>query len=144
MRLNKLCSMDLTYTDGFTLIRPYGGESGLGWGVGTGTAGGDRLSGTVKWSNHPARRGDGIMLPAARGVIETEDGAEVLFDLTGRTVWVDRDGASLGRQLLMGLFESEADAYLWLNDTVCMVEGAIDAETLVIHFEVHECLSDLV
>jgi hypothetical protein len=32
MRLNKLCSMDLTYTDGFTLIRPYAGESGLGWG----------------------------------------------------------------------------------------------------------------
>jgi hypothetical protein len=47
MRLNKLCSMDLSYTDGFHLIRPYGGESGLGWGFGTGTVSGDRLSGTA-------------------------------------------------------------------------------------------------
>ena len=144
MRLNKLCSMDLTYTGGFTLVRPYGGESGLGWGVGTGTVGGDRLRGTARWSNHPARRGDGAMLPAARGVIETEDGAEVVFDLTGRTVFVDRDGFSTGRQLLLCVFESEDEKYLWLNNSVCVVEGAINAETLVIHFEVHECLSELV
>jgi hypothetical protein len=143
MRLNKLCSMDLTYTDGFTLIRPYGGESGLGWGVGTGTVDGDRLRGTARWSNHPARRGDGAMLPAARGVIETEDGAKVTFDLTGRTVFVDRDGVSMGRQLLLCLFESQDEAYLWLNNSVCVVEGAINAETLVFHLEVHECLSEL-
>ena len=144
MRLNKLCSMDLSYTGGFHLIRPYGGESGLGWGVGTGTATGDRIRGAVRWSNHPARRGDGAMLPAVRGLIETEDGAEVVFDLTGRTVWVDRDGVSTGRQLLLCLFESEDEAYLWLNNSVCVIEGAINTETLVIHFEVHECLSDLV
>jgi hypothetical protein len=144
MRLNKLCSMDLSYTDGFTLIRPYDGDSGLGWGVGTGTVTGDRIRGTARWSNHPASRGDGVMLPGVRGVIETDEGAEVIFDLSGRTTWVDRDGVRTGRQLLMALFESEADDYRWLNNTVCMVEGAIDQETLVIHFEVHECLSDLV
>jgi hypothetical protein len=144
MRLGKMCSMDLSYTDGFHLIRPYDGESGLGWGVGTGTVSGDRVRGTARWSNHPTRRGDGAMLPAVRGVIETEDGAEVVFDLAGRTVFVDRDGVSVGRQLLLCLFESEDRDYLWLNDSVCVVEGAINAETLVVHFEVHECLSDLV
>jgi hypothetical protein len=144
MRLNKLCSMDLSYTGGFHLVQPYDGESGVGWGVGTGTVSGDRLRGKAQWSNHPARRGDGAMLPAVRGLVETDDGAEVVFDLTGRTVWVDRDGVSSGRQLLLCLFESADAAYLWLNTSVCIVEGAIDAETLVVHFEVHECLSDLV
>jgi hypothetical protein len=143
MRLNKLCSMDLSYTDGFHLIRPYGGESGLGWGFGTGTVSGDRLSGTAQWSNHPTRRGDGAMLPAVRGLIEAGDGAEVVFDLTGRTVFLDRDGVSTGRQLLLCVFESEAESYLWLNNRVCIVEGAINAETLTAHFEVHECISDL-
>jgi hypothetical protein len=144
MRLNRLCSMDLSYTDGFHLIRPYGGEAGLGWGIGTGTVEGERLRGTVAWSNHPARRGDGAMLPAVRGVITTEDNSEVLFDMSGRTVWVDQNGAVTGRQLLMGLFESEADPYVWMNNSVCVVEGAIDSQTLVVHFEVHECLTDLV
>jgi hypothetical protein len=64
------------------------------------------------------------MLPAVRGLIETDDGAEVVFDLTGRTVWVDRDGVSSGRQLLLCLFESVDATCLWLNNTVCIVEGA--------------------
>ena len=51
------------------------------------------------------------MLPRARGVILTEDGAEVMFDLTGRTVFVEQStGESMGRQLLMTLFETEHDS----------------------------------
>jgi hypothetical protein len=144
MYLTALCRMDLSYTDGFHLLRPYGGESGLGWGVGTGTATGERLHGQVQWSNHPARRADGAMLPAARGVITTDDGAEVIFDLSGRTVWVDREGESVGRQLLIALFEADDDRYAWLNNSVCVVEGAVDPERLALRLEVHQCHSDLV
>lgn len=59
-------------------------------------------------------------------------------------MWVDTEGVSTGRQLLLCLFESEDEPYRWLNNSVCVVEGAINPETLVVHFEVHECLSDLV
>jgi hypothetical protein len=83
------------------------------------------------------------MLPRARGVIRSIDGAEILFDLTGRTVWVDREGDRVGRQLLMTLFESEDKRYSWLNNTVCIAEGVINPETLVIHFEIHLCESEL-
>ena len=143
MQLTPLCQMDLSYTDGFHLLRPYDGESGLGWGVGTGTATGERLHGAVQWSNHPTRRGDGAMLPSARGVITTHEGPEVIFDLSGRTVWVDSGGVSTGRQLLMALFEAEEEPYTWLNDTMCVVEGGIDPLTLVVHLEIHECRSDI-
>ena len=36
MRLEPLCSFDLHYTSDFHLARPYGNESGSGWGVGDG------------------------------------------------------------------------------------------------------------
>jgi hypothetical protein len=76
-------------------------------------------------------------------VIATDDEAEVFFDLTGRTVFLDVDGAMVGRQLLMTLFESEAGNYAWLNNAVCMTEGAIDPVKLSTHFEVHLCISEL-
>jgi hypothetical protein len=143
MRLEPLCVMDLEYVGGFHLAMPYGNESGSGWGVGGGRVQGERLSGTAQWSNHPQRRGDSAMLPNARGVIATEDGAEVLFGLTGRTVWLDRDGGQVGRQLLMTLFESADERYAWLNNTVCMAQGIADPERLIVHLEVELCQSDL-
>ena len=53
MRLEELCVLELRYTSDFHYVTPYEGESGKGWGLGEGTATGDRLSGTVQWSNHP-------------------------------------------------------------------------------------------
>jgi len=143
MRLDQLCVMELQYTSEFHYVSPYEGGSGKGWGLGEGTTTGDRLSGTVLWSNHPNGRGDGAMQPGVRGVISTSDGAEVMFDLTGRTIFVERDGQPVGRQLLMTLFESEHDDYRWLNDTVCMTEGAIDRERKVMRAQVYLCVPEL-
>jgi Protein of unknown function (DUF3237) len=143
MRLERLCEIDLKYIGGFHMARPYGNESGVGWGIGDGVVSGDRLSGTLHWSNQPRRRGDGTMLPNARGVIATEDGAEVFVDLTGRTVWVEQGDERVGRQLLMTLFESADERYTWLNNMVCMAEGKVDPETLVVHLEIHVCHSEI-
>jgi hypothetical protein len=126
MRIDPLCTLDLAPTGDFHLARPYGNEAGIGWGIGEGMVTGERLGGTVRWSNQPSRRGDGAMLPHPRGVIATADGAEVLFDLTGRTVFVQRNDREVGRQLLTLMFESEYDRYAWLNSTVCVGDGVID------------------
>ena len=144
MHLEKLCELDLHYVGGYHMVTPYEGESGIAWGRGEGSLSGDRLSGAVQWSNHPTRRGDGTMLPCVRGVVTTGDGADVLFDMTGRTVWVQLEGQTVGRQLLMTLFEADDDRYLWLNHTVCMTEGAIDPERLTMHMVVNLCLPELV
>ncbi len=144
MHLEHLCAMDLQYEGEFHYVSPYQGESGIGWGVGGGTVTGERLHGSVKWSNQPTGRGDGVMLPSARGVILTDDSAEVMFDLTGRTVFVDQPtGGTVGRQLLMTLFETEHESYVWLNNTVCVTEGRIDPERLLTHMEVWLCQADL-
>jgi hypothetical protein len=144
MRLERICAMDLQYVGDVHILRPYGNEAGLAYGGGDGVVNGDRLMGSLRWSNHPTRRGDGTMLPSARGAVTTHDGAIVLFDLTGRTVFVDVEGETVGRQLLLALFESEDERYRWLNDTVCIAEGAIDPVRLVSHFVVHQCHSDRV
>ena len=44
------------------MARPYGNESGLGWGGGDGMVTGEQLSGEAQWSNQPRLRGDGVML----------------------------------------------------------------------------------
>src|SRR5690349_15415947 len=90
MRLDKLCSLEFRYLD-FHFPKPYGDESGPGWGIGEGTVSGERLSGAIKWSNHPSLRCDGVALPDFRGVISTADGAKVLVCFTGRTVFVPRE-----------------------------------------------------
>jgi hypothetical protein len=143
MRLDELCVLELRYTTDFHYVSPYEGQSGKGWGLGEGTAAGDRLNGTLVWSNHPTGRGDGAMQPAARGVITTSEDASVMFDFSGRTVFVERDGRTTGRQLLMTLFESEHESYRWLNDTVCMTEGAVDPERMVMRARVYVCVPEL-
>jgi hypothetical protein len=47
MHVDRFCGMDLKYTSDFHMARPYGNESGLGWGIGDGTVTGERLNNKV-------------------------------------------------------------------------------------------------
>lgn len=149
MRLEPLCVFDWRYDEdgrvpdgGFVLIRPYGGEEGSGYGEGHGTVSGDRISGTVVWSNHPHRRSDTRMLPDAHGLIVTDDGARIVFDLRGRTVFsADR---TRGGQNLIGTFESDDQRYAWLNDVVCIAEGTILPESNRIEIRAYAGVNELI
>jgi hypothetical protein len=133
--LDPVCSVDLRYEGDFHLVRPYGNESGTGWGRGDGTVTGQGVSGSYAWSNHPHRRGDGSMLPNVRGVVTTIDGAEVMLEFTGRTSF-DENG--VGHQSLFVLFEAEHPSYTWLNDLICVGEGRI-GQNLTSHIDVFAC-----
>jgi hypothetical protein len=143
MKLELLCSLDIEYLGDFHQAQPYCKQGGPGWGIGKGAMTGDRLAGNAQWSNHPMQRGDGAMLPNLRGVVGTHDGGEVIFELSGRTVWFDRDGQRVGRQLLMMLLESADDRYAWLNNTVRICEGALDPANGTAHIKVYTCTSEL-
>lgn len=145
MQLEYLCDMDLVYQEApglgapFLLIRPYGGEEGTGYGEGDGMVTGPRLQGTVRWVNHPHRRSDGAMMPDAHGVIQTHDGATVMFSLQGRTFF----DAGIGKQVLLTLFEAENERYQWLNRALCVLEGVIDAERFAMRARVYVCQHEL-
>lgn len=145
MILEHVCEMQLGYRGPFELVKPYGGEEGSGYGEGDGTVTGAKLAGQVRWANHPRRRSDGRMLPDAGGIVQTSDGAKVMFRMQGRTVFrTNEKGESKGGQLLWILFESDDERYLWLNDAVCVIEGVIDAQTLRIKFNVFACVNELI
>jgi hypothetical protein len=66
------------------------------------------------------------MFGSMRPSVRTHDGASILVELRGRTIF---EGDEPGRQNLVGWFESDHESYRWLNDLVCIAEGVISATT---------------
>jgi hypothetical protein len=146
MRLEQLCEMELAYREEnvyggkVAMVRPYAGEEGSAYGEGEGTVNGPRLKGKVRWVNHPHRRSDGVMLPNVHGIVATEDGALILFSLSGRTIFNDHGGA----QLLSVTLEAEDKRYRWLNNTFCVLEGTIDPVSTIMRARIYQCINELV
>jgi len=98
-----------------------------------------RLSARYRAANFPRERADGALVPEFRGVLETDDGATVLFEWQGLAVRRERGM----RQLLGSLVHTTGDPrYRWLNDSVCAVEGEVrpraDGPGSEVVFEVSE------
>ena len=84
-----------------------------------------RISGRFRGANHPYRRSDGTFLPDFQGVIETDDGAEVLFDYRGygRAYPVGR------RQIVTSATHlSDDERYRWLNDSLSVGVGEVRSQ----------------
>ena len=85
-----------------------------------------RLSARYRAANFPRKRVDGALVPEFRGVLETDDGATILFEWQGLAVLTD----SGWRQLLGSLVHTTDDSrYQWLNDRICAVEGEVRPRT---------------
>jgi hypothetical protein len=84
-----------------------------------------RISGRFRGANHPYRRGDGTFLPNFQGVIETDDGAEVLFDYRGYG-----RAYPLGRRQIVASAThlSEDERYRWLNDSLSVGVGEVRSQ----------------
>jgi hypothetical protein len=81
-----------------------------------------RLSARYRAANFPRQRVDRILLPDFRGVLETDDGATILFEWAGLT----RTAEGGMRQLLGSVtHETDADDYRWLNDRVFALAGEV-------------------
>jgi hypothetical protein len=81
-----------------------------------------RISGQMRGANHPRQRVDGTFVPDFQGVIETDDGAVILFDYRGygRAYPVGR------RQIvLMCLHQTSDERYEWLNDAIFVATGEV-------------------
>ncbi len=140
MRLEYLAEIELTNRSEFALVKPYGTEEGTGFGEAGGEIRGERLTGTIRCANTPHRRSDGTMLPDTSGVIETTDGATVVFRMRGRTTFGQTDDGPRGRQLLYFLFEAQAPRYQWLNAALCVLEGSFNPATRRMVGTIYECV----
>jgi hypothetical protein len=125
VRLEPLYRVRFTYPDqwGAFLAGPYSNEGKL-FSLAEGRCEG-RISGRFRGANHPYRRSDGTFLPDFQGVIETDDGAEVLFDYQGygRAYPVGR------RQIVTSATHlSEDERYRWLNDSLSVGVGEVRSQ----------------
>ena len=81
-----------------------------------------RLSARLRAANYPRRRVDGTLTPDFRGVLETDDGASVLFSWQGYA----RAGAGAVRELVGSITHvADDDRYRWLNDRIGAVVGEV-------------------
>ena len=81
-----------------------------------------RVAGRFRGANHPHRRTDLTYLPDFQGVIETDDGATVMFDYRGYGRAYPE-----GRRQVVGAATHVAgdERYRWLNDVVCPFVGEV-------------------
>jgi len=81
-----------------------------------------RLSGRLRGANYPRRRTDNALVPDFRGVLQTADGAAVLFAWHGYA----RPGAAGMRELVGSITHVSGDErYRWLNDAMCILTGEV-------------------
>jgi len=82
-----------------------------------------RVEGTLRAANSPRRRIDGTLAPDFRGVVETSDGAAILFSWHGYAL-PPADGV---RRLVGAMTHVSDDArYAWLNTVICTVTGIVE------------------
>jgi hypothetical protein len=133
MRLEHLFDLDLRYEGEYVVVRPYGGQDGIGYAAGAGRATGPRVEGDVRFSNNPRVRGDGVLLPALDGSIAVEDGARIVFSSTGLGR-KDADGhAGRFRAVLAMTLESDDERYAWLNESLCIGDATVTGRHVQMH-----------
>jgi hypothetical protein len=123
MRLEHVFDLDLRYEGEYVVVRPYGGQDGVGYAAGSGRATGPQVEGDVRFSNNPRVRGDGVLLADLAGAIATDDGARIVFSLMGlgrRNL----DGRTFDVALAMTL-ESDDERYAWVNHALCVAEATV-------------------
>lgn len=123
MELVEIGDVTLTYTSLEALDFQAGGQL---YGRMDGRLGGDRLSGNLRLTNLVLRRADGVNVPTLRGVLTTDDGAEVWVELDGVATLRESDGA---RVFVTGCrFRTGDDGYAWLNGVLGALEGVDSIE----------------
>jgi hypothetical protein len=139
MRLDPLYTVTFTTPEAWSVeVASDAGIEGRGFLLAGGRSAG-RLSARYRAANFPRKRSDGALVPEFRGVLETDDGAVILFEWQGLAVLSD----SGMRHLLGSLVHTTDDPrYRWLNDRVCAVEGEVrpraDGSGFDVVFEVSE------
>ena len=80
------------------------------------------ISGRFRGANHPRRRTDETYVPDFQGVIETDEGARVMFDFRG----YGRAYPENRRQVVgFATHLSDDDRHRRLNDVVCALTGEV-------------------
>ncbi len=145
MRLAPLFDMTVRYTE-IHWAQPLngdGGHEGIAWALREGRVDGARLRGTYKACNHPYRRADNVNVPDVHGMITTDDGALVYYEI--HAYGLLDPGKDTRRVVGSVTFRSGMERYAWLNSLFGTVEGAYERGVdgmLRGRFRAYECVTE--
>lgn len=117
-----------------------GGDS-IAFVYGDGVVAGDRLSGTLRRANRATHRADGVNIPDTHGVITTDDGANVFFDVRGLAA-PPANGSFIRSVFSAMTFRTGSPSYLWINSVFAIAEAQYDTRGSTIAYRVFECAPD--
>ena len=122
MRLDSCYRVTFTTPESWSVeLTGDGGAEGMSFLIAEGRTEG-RLSARYRAANFPRRRTDGVLTPDFRGVLETDDGATILFTWNGLT----RTGPGGARELVGSMSHVTGDErYRWLNVRLFAVAGEV-------------------
>jgi hypothetical protein len=141
MRLDPLYRVTFTTPEAWSVtLQASGGTEGRSFLIAEGRTEG-RITARYRAANFPRRRVDGTLVPEFRGVLETDDGATILFGWEGLATLTDT-----GMRRLAGSMThlSDDERYAWLNDRVCAVTGEVRPRDVGEGFDVILEVSELV
>jgi len=133
MRLEPLYRVTFTTPESWSVTRNGAdGAEGRSFLIAEGRTEG-RLSARYRGANFPRRRVDRALEPEFRGVLETDDGASILFHWEGLASMTPS-----GMRQLVGTIQHVADdeRYGWLNDRMCVIEGEVRPRAAAEGFDV--------
>jgi hypothetical protein len=121
VRLEPLYRIRFGYPEGWAVT--LGGEWEQRFYIAEGRCEGE-ITGRFRGANYPQRRADGTFRPDFRAVIETDDGAAIMFEWHG----YGRAYPASRRQIVGAVFHSsDHERYERLNDVVCVCAGEVRA-----------------
>jgi hypothetical protein len=142
MKLVPIFEMVHKYVDRHTaeVSGPRGTDS-TSWMFREGTIAGERVRGNHKAMNKSVLRADNVVTPDIRGILTTEDGAGVYYEIRGYGIEVE------GLRHFKGsmFFLTSDERYTWLNTVLGVMEGRYTRDPegyLIGTFQVYECVAE--
>ena len=126
MELRELGNVELTYRSLESVDYGVGGQV---YGTMEGTLRGSRIGGSLHLTNLAQRRPDGANLPTLRGLLTTDDGAQVYVELDGIALLRQEDQARVF--VTACRFRTGSERHAWLNTVMGVLEGVLD--TVAVH-----------
>ncbi len=143
MRLEHIFDMQIQATSA-NEVAPFGGREGYLAAAGEGTVEGAEIKGTVsRFSFFERNREDGSCVHTLDGVIETEDGATILLDVSG-VLHPDQAGPGVWGVVSGVKFIAQDERYGWLNGVLGVGEGTLEPSTGQGRFHFYAAVNDLV
>jgi hypothetical protein len=134
--LEHLFDIELQYQQGMAAVTSSENKIGHYLGSGDGAVKGPKLQGAVRW-DLSEEQGEPVCRSNLRGLIETNDGAQINFDTMGFFMRPNKSNPQKWNATAAVHFNTTDRRYEWLNTALAVWEGEFDMGSYRHHYKVY-------